>query len=215
MSQLLASEAEARAYIAALDGVSRGTIARLERFEELLSEENARQNLVAKATLGETFWTRHLADSAQLVRLAPAHVASWVDLGSGPGLPGLVVAIIRESLQVTLVESRRLRCAFLRDAVAELSLTDRVRVCEQRVETLPRRAYDVISARAFAPLPRLLSSARHLSASGTIWLLPKGRNAVNELSLLPRPCQTMFHVEHSVTDPEARILVGNGIPPSF
>lgn len=211
---MLTSETDARAYIAALSGVSRETVSRLEHFAQLLAGENERQNLVAKATLGSAFWVRHIADSAQLVPLVPTGARTWVDLGSGPGLPGLVVAIIADSLDVTLVESRRLRCAFLRDTIAELGIADRVRVCQQRVETLSPGAYDVISARAFAPLPRLLGSARHLSGSGTIWLLPKGKNAVNELSALSRACQNMFHVEHSLTDPEARILVGFGIPPS-
>lgn len=211
----LTSEEEARAYLCALPGVPRETLPQLELFARLLAEENARQNLVAQATLGPALWVRHIADSAQLLRLAPDKARTWVDLGSGPGLPGLVIAILAPSLEVTLVESRRLRCGFLRDAVATLGMGDRVRVCEQRVETLPAHAYDVISARAFAPLPRLLDSARHLSGPGTIWLLPKGKNAVNELSALPHACQNMFHVEHSLTDPEARILVGNGVPPSL
>lgn len=215
MTDVLTSEADARAYIAALPNVPRETLARLERFAQLLAEENARQNLVARATLGSAFWVRHLADSAQLLRFVPGKARTWVDLGSGPGLPGLVIAILAESLDMTLVESRRLRCAFLRETIAELGIAGRVRVCEQRAETVAPGAYDVISARAFAPLPRLLGSARHLSGTGTIWLLPKGKNAVNELSALPRACQNMFHVEHSLTDPEARILVGNGIPPSL
>lgn len=215
MTDVLTSEADARAYIAALPHVPRETLPRLELFAQLLAEENSRQNLVAQATLGPAFWVRHIADSAQLLRFGPKNARTWIDLGSGPGLPGLVVAIMAESLEMTLVESRRLRCAFLRDAIAALGLDDRVEVREQRVETVPRHAYDVISARAFAPLPRLIDSAEHLSGPGTIWLLPKGKNAVNELSALPRACQNMFHVEHSLTDPEARILVGNGVPPSL
>ena len=213
MTQLLTTEAEARAYVEALPGVSRETMDRLDCFAQLLAEENARQNLVAKATLGDAFWVRHLADSAQLLRLAPDDARDWIDLGSGPGLPGLAIAILSESLQVTLVESRRLRCAFLRAVVAQLGLGDRVTVCEQRVEVMIPRAFGVISARAFAPLPRLLGGARHLSGPGTIWLLPKGKNAVNELSALPQNCQRMFHVEQSLTDQEARILVGDGVPP--
>jgi 16S rRNA (guanine527-N7)-methyltransferase len=210
---LLSSEAEARAYVASLPDVSRETLSQLDTFAHLLAEENARQNLVASTTLGATFWVRHVADSAQLLRFVPMTAHTWVDLGSGPGLPGMVIAILAQSLKVTLVESRRLRCAFLRDTVDALGLAGRVHVLEQRVETLAPQSFDVISARAFAPLPRLLASARHLSGSGTIWLLPKGKNAVNELSVLPRDCQDMFHVEQSLTDAEARILVGNGSPP--
>ncbi len=213
MNSLITTNAEARAFIASLPNVPRETLQRLEHFAHLLEQENARQNLVSKGTLGETFWIRHLADSAQLLPLVPQTAMRWVDLGSGPGLPGMVIAILAERIEMTLVESRKLRGAFLRHAAAELGIADRITVREQQVEAVPKQKFDVISARAFAPLPRLLDCARHLSGSGTIWLLPKGKNAVNELSALSQACQTMFHVEQSLTDAEARILVGNGVPP--
>ncbi len=207
---IIASESAARDWLAALPSVSRETIDQLERFAALLTEENARQNLVAASTLGETFWSRHIVDSAQLVALAPSKGGTWIDLGSGPGLPGLVVALLTPQWRVTLVESRRLRCDFLSSAIAALGLTDRVKVIHDRVEALPPFASDVISARAFAPLPRLITTARHLANKSTIWLLPKGKNAVNELSTLPGPWQTMFHVKPSLTDSDAQILIGQG-----
>jgi 16S rRNA (guanine527-N7)-methyltransferase len=207
---VISSESAAREWLAALPDVSRETIDQLECFAALLSEENARQNLVAASTLGETFWSRHIVDSAQLLALAPAKGGTWIDLGSGPGLPGLVIAILAPQWLITLVESRRLRCDFLSSAIAALGLADRTKVVHDRVEALPPFPSDVISARAFAPLPRLITTARHLANKSTIWLLPKGKNAVNELSTLPAPWQTRFHVKPSLTDSEARILVGQG-----
>lgn len=207
---LLTRESEARAWIATLPGVSRETMERLEEFAALLTAENARQNLIAASTLGEALWCRHIADSAQLLPLAPIAGGRWVDLGSGPGLPGLVIAILAPQWQVTLVESRRLRCDFLRGAVAKLGLDARVTVAQHRVEAYREGRYDVISARAFAPLPALLAAATHLSQKSTVWLLPKGKNAVNELSTLPQAWQKLFHVEPSRTDSDARILVGSG-----
>ena len=207
---VLADEAGARAWIATLPGVSRETLERLDAFAALLTQENARQNLVAASTLGPALWGRHIADSAQLLPLAPTIGGRWVDLGSGPGLPGLVIAILAPHWHMTLVESRRLRCDFLRTAVATLGLEAQVTVAQQRVEAHREGRYDVISARAFAPLPALLATATHLSRQSTIWLLPKGKNAVNELSTLPQAWQKLFHVEPSRTDSDARILVGSG-----
>ena len=207
---LLADEAGARAWIATLPGVSRETLERLDAFAALLTQENARQNLVAASTLGPALWGRHIADSAQLLPLAPTIGGRWADLGSGPGLPGLVIAILAPHWHMTLVESRRLRCDFLRTAVAKLGLEAQVTVAQQRVEAHREGRYDVISARAFAPLPALLATATHLSRQSTIWLLPKGKNAVNELSTLPQAWQKLFHVEPSRTDSDARILVGSG-----
>lgn len=207
---LLTDETLARDWIGALPGVSRETLDRLDRFTTLLTEEAGRQNLVAASTLGSALWVRHLADSAQLLPLAPPSGGHWIDLGSGAGLPGLVIAILAPHWHVTLVESRRLRCDFLRAAVADLGLDAQVTVAQRRVEVHRDGHYDVISARAYAPLHTLLASANHLAKKSTIWLLPKGKNAVNELSTLPQAWQKLFHVEPSRTDSEARILVGTG-----
>ena len=192
-------------------GVSRETLSQLEQFAALVADENTRQNLVGASTLGDVFWVRHIADSAQLLGLARHHDGDWVDLGSGAGLPGVIVALLDPQRRVTLIESRRLRCAFLRTAIAQLGLTARVEVIESRVELVKRRRFAAISARAFAPLPKLLTCAAHLSDLSTIWLLPKGQNAVNALSTLPPAWQKLFHVEPSLTDGKAQILVGSGI----
>lgn len=216
MTALLTDAAQARAWVAALPDVSRGTLAALDEFAALLAAENQRQNLVAASTLGAPFWVRHIADSAQLLPMALRAGASvsarWVDLGSGPGLPGLVIAILAPRMRVTLVEVRRRRCDFLRAVCATLAL-DNVEVVEGKVERIDGK-FDVISARAFAPLPDLLSIARHLAQKDSVWLLPKGKSAVSELSALPPHAQRMFHVEQSLTGEDARIVVGRGQPPA-
>lgn len=209
---LLGSEVQARDWLTALPNVSRETLDRLHQFVALLREANEAQNLIAASTAGDALWVRHIADSAQLLTLAAdwSEEGRWIDLGSGPGLPGLVIAMALPRWTVRLVESRRLRCDFLRHCVTELDLPN-VEVIEGRVEQLDPSAHDVISARAFAPLPKLLASARHLAGKNTLWLLPKGRNAVNELSSIAHAWQGLFHVEPSLTDAEARILVGRGV----
>ena len=206
-NEVLASEEQARGWIA--DGFA-PTVRqweRLDRFAGLLVEENGRQNLIAASTI-PSLWVRHIADSAQLLALDPARDGLWVDLGSGPGLPGLVVAILSER-PMLLVESRRRRCEFLRGVAADLDLTH-VEVAEAPLERVGTRAAATISARAFAPLDRLIALSTRFSTESTRWLLPKGRNAVKELALLPQPWQRMFHVEQSRTDVESRILVGEG-----
>jgi 16S rRNA (guanine527-N7)-methyltransferase len=210
----IVDEEASRAWLGALPGVSRETIEQLERFAALTHAASAEQNLVAASTLGPAFWARHIVDSAQLLPLVPDSLArsggKWVDLGSGAGMPGLVIAILSPQWHVTLVESRRLRCAHLAHMVDALALSSRVTVCHARVETLKPRRFDVISARAFAPLDRLLATARHLAGPNTRWLLPKGRNAALELSTLPPAWQRCFELAPSLTDPASAILVGTG-----
>ncbi|MBO9697195.1 MAG: 16S rRNA (guanine(527)-N(7))-methyltransferase RsmG [Sphingopyxis sp.] len=204
---VLQNEEEARAWIG--DALSPTAVqwAQLERFVALLIAENAQQNLIAASTI-PTIWVRHIADSAQLLALDRDGEGLWVDLGSGPGLPGLVVAILR-ARPILLVESRRRRCDFLRAVVAELDL-GHVEVAEAPLERVETRPAATISARAFAPLDRLIGLSTRFSTESTRWLLPKGRNAVKELALLPEAWQRMFHVEQSRTDAESQILVGDG-----
>jgi 16S rRNA (guanine527-N7)-methyltransferase len=206
-NEVLASEEQARGWIGDVFAPTARQWERLDRFAAMLVEENERQNLIAGSTI-PSLWVRHIADSAQLLALDPARDGLWVDLGSGPGLPGLVVAILSER-PMLLVESRRRRCEFLRGVAANLDLTH-VGVAELPLERVETRAAATISARAFAPLDRLIALSTRFSTESTRWLLPKGRNAVKELALLPQPWQRMFHVEQSRTDAESRILVGEG-----
>ena len=200
-------ESAARAWLAHEFAVPRETMARLDAFVQLLRGENERQNLVSQASL-EQVWLRHVADSAQLVRFAPKAQASWVDLGSGAGFPGLIVAAFHQG-PVTLVEERRLRVEFLAEAAAVLGVEVEILGC--RAERAPARPFDVISARAFAPLPRLLELGTSFSTKNSLWVLPKGRNAARELEALGPSWQGDFRLEPSLTDAEARIIVARGV----
>ena len=186
--------------------VSRETLRKLEAFVFLLRDANERQNLISSAS-GDQIWSRHILDSAQLVRFEPFERASWLDIGSGGGLPGIVIACLVDG-PVTLAEPRRLRAEFLNDAIRALNL--RAAVEARKVERITG-TFDAITARAVAPLDRLLEISQHLSTRKTVWALPKGRSAQSELADAQRSWQGTFHVERSVTDPESFILVGTGV----
>lgn len=202
---MIADEGEARAWLRALPECDDAAMSRLERLVELLAEENQRQNLVSASSLGEV-WRRHIADSAQLLPHVPRGTSSWMDLGTGAGFPGLIVGALRPDCEVLLVESRKRRIEWLQRAAEELGLTG-VTVHGSRLEDVPSRNVAAISARAFAPLDRLLDLSARFSTSDTIWLLPKGRSAQQELAML-RGWNHMFHVEQSLTDPDAGVIVG-------
>jgi 16S rRNA (guanine527-N7)-methyltransferase len=206
---MIANEAEARAYVAGLTDAA--GMARLDTFAALVLEENQRQNLIAKATEPQ-LWQRHMADSAQLLEnvsretLGANAGGPWLDLGSGPGFPGLVIAALCPNMPVVLVESRARRAAFLHRAIAALDL----RKCQiegQRLERVAPFEARAISARAFAPLTRLLDLSAPFSTRRTVYVLPKGRSAAQELETLKPSIRAMFHVKHSLTDPEAGIIV--------
>lgn len=202
------TEEEARAWLGATFDVPRGTWDRLERYVALLLEESERQNLISESTKSQ-IWSRHIVDSAQLIPLAGAAGGQWIDLGSGPGLPGIVVAILSE-WQVLMVESRRLRANFLEGAVSALGLSAQTSCTRVELVKIERPAA-VISARAFAPLPRLFATAAHLGGPETLWVLPKGRNWQNELASAREAWQAAFHVEQSITDADSAIVVARGL----
>jgi 16S rRNA (guanine527-N7)-methyltransferase len=199
------TEDEARNWLGKNFDVSRETNQRLEAFAAFLKEEAQKQNLVSAATL-DHIWARHIVDSAQLLRFAPPK-GRWLDLGSGAGFPGIVIALLSVH-RVTLVESRAKRIDYLERLIVHLGLEDKAMVAGMPVERLETAPYSVISARAFAPLPRLLDLSARFSTAKTIWLLPKGRNAVKELHEAHGRWNLDFTVEPSVTDDEAGILVG-------
>ena len=185
-------------------------IARLERFADLLAEENERQNLVSSASLAMV-WQRHFADSLQLLDHVSRGTGPWLDLGSGAGIPGLVLACARPDVAILLVESRKRRVEWLIRAAATLDLPN-CRVLGARLETVETVPVRVITARAFAPLGKLLQLSARFSTRETVWLLPKGRSAAQEWSEQPPGVREMFHVEQSRTDPEGGILIGQGTP---
>ena len=173
---------------------------------------NGTINLVAKSTLSDA-WVRHIADSAQLVPLAQVRPDHWADLGSGAGFPGLVVAIIlaerSPQTRVTLVESDRRKATFLREAVRHLGLKSVV--LADRIETARPLCADVVSARALAPLDRLIPlTARHLVRDGTALFL-KGAKVDSELASARVAWSFLLERLPSQTDPTAEILRLKGL----
>lgn len=192
---------------APLAGVSRETVERLHRLEALLHKWNPAINLVSRSTLANA-WDRHILDSAQLFTLAPAEAMSWVDLGSGGGFPGLVVACLaadlRPGMTVTLIESDRRKATFLQQAARDLGLKPGIIV--QRIEEATPQGASVVSARALAALPLLLSLAhRHLGAGG-LCLFPKGANWREEVEAARKDWHFDLATHPSETDPMAVIL---------
>lgn len=203
---ILSSERTARNWLTSLDEWTVDASDRLESLGALLAAENEVQNLVSDASLAD-LWVRHYADSAQLLRYVPRETASsWLDLGTGAGFPGLVIAILRPECRVEMVESRNRRIDWLNRACVSLELSNAT-VVGDRLEAVATHKVSTISARAFAPLPKLLDLSERFSTEETVWLLPKGRSARQELNDL-RGWNHMFHVEQSLTDAESGVIVG-------
>lgn len=196
-----------RAAVARRFDVSRETMERLDILAVTLTRWSSAINLVARPSLSD-LWHRHIADSAQLWRLAPDDATRWADLGAGGGFPGLVIAAMaaehRPGLRMTLVESDSRKGAFLGEAARAMGLA--VAVVPARVESLPSGGYDVVSARALAPLARLLPLARRLAVPGGCVLLPKGAEAESELAALPAIDREAATRHPSLTHPDAVIL---------
>jgi len=188
------------------DGVSRETLQKLRAFEELVQKWSPRINIVSRHDLPHLF-ERHILDSAQLVALSdrPEH---WMDLGSGGGFPGIVVAILlseaRPASRVTLVESDKRKCAFLAAAKRQLELS--VEIIPRRIEDLEPMGATTMSARALARLDRLIELAsRHIADDGVALFL-KGKDWKNELVEAKRKWSFDCDVVESITDPKAAVL---------
>lgn len=181
-------------HISQEENVSRETFALYQQWLDLLTHWNKRINLVSPTTLHD-FWLRHALDSWQLVKLLPKNTKTVLDMGAGAGFPGLALAIALKNKQdvpeangersdrpgiqnVTLVESNGKKCNFLRTAIRELALPATVH--QERVENMPPEPYDIITARAFAPLPKLLDYSLPFWGKNTLALFPKGENWQNE-----------------------------------
>jgi 16S rRNA (guanine527-N7)-methyltransferase len=191
----------------ALTPVSRETLARLDRFVELLLETQSHTNLIGAGTI-PGLWTRHVADSLQLLDLAP-DARTWLDLGSGAGFPGLVIACAladRPGTAVHLVESTGKKAAFLRTVAEALALP--VTVHHIRAEQFtPDFTADVVTARAVAPLPTLLGYVAPLLKSGAKALLPKGQDVEAELTEAAKYWKIDADLAASRTNPASRIVV--------
>lgn len=188
-------------------GVSRETEERLQVYANLLIKWNPKINLVSGSTIDQ-LWERHFQDSAQILALAPEVATSWIDLGTGGGFPGLVVSILatekRPALNVTCIESDQRKAAFLRTVVRETGIAVTI-VCE-RIENANIAKADVLSARALAPLDKLLAYAeRHLKQGGTA-LFPKGAGYRQELDNALECWRFQVDTVPSLTHPDAVIL---------
>lgn len=196
---------EAAAFGAAFD-VSRETVERLQAYLALLRRWNARINLVSPRSLDQA-WTRHFADSAQLWALSP-RAGPWLDLGSGAGFPGLVIAAMAAEkapgMATTLIESDQRKAAFLAAAARTLGLA--VTVVDARIEEVPAQNAAVVSARALAPLDSLLAMVeKHRLPSGVALFL-KGETVHSEVASAGRHWRFTPRIHPSLTEPRAAIV---------
>jgi 16S rRNA (guanine527-N7)-methyltransferase len=192
--------------------VSRETVERLEAYAGLLLKWQKTINLVAPSTLGDV-WSRHFADSAQLLPLAPPDATRWLDLGSGAGFPGMVLSILlreREGVRMTLVESDSRKAAFLREVTRATGAPVDI-LCE-RIEKPATQAkvgesINVVTARALAPLPKLLDLSAPYFSKDTVGLFLKGREAQAEVEAAHQIWDFEAALEPSVTDSSGRIVI--------
>ena len=187
--------------------VSRETIDRLTRFQDLLKKWNPVINLVGKQTIADS-WNRHVLDSAQLLPIAGPSAKTWTDLGSGGGLPAIVISILakdlRPSLHVTMLESDQRKAAFLRTVISDLGIN--AVALPVRIENAESQQSDIVSARALAPLPELLAYAQcHLKPDGQA-LFPKGASSDAEVEQAKRLWTFDLARHKSVTNDQATIL---------
>jgi 16S rRNA (guanine527-N7)-methyltransferase len=188
--------------------VSRETEERFAAFVGLLARWRKTTNLISESTFA-SIWTRHIADCAQLIALAPA-AKRWIDMGSGAGFPGLVIAVQLASVPgavVHCIESDQRKCAFLREAAratgaAAIIHPQRV----EAIEPLSLGAVDAVTARAFAPLPLTLKLARRWMERGAVGVFPRGESAKDQLAALPQMPDYAIEALPSVVDTKARIL---------
>ena len=189
---------------AGIADVSRETLERLMILERLVGLWQPRINLIGRSTVPD-IWRRHMLDSAQLVEMAPAG-ATWLDVGSGAGFPGLVIAICAGA-RVHLVEADSRKSAFLRETGAAAE------VHNGRIEGVEPLSAEVVTARAVAPLRRLLDlCSRHIGPS-TLCLFPKGRNVDEELTEATKYWNMLLETLPSRSDPSGRILRIRGAAP--
>lgn len=187
--------------------VSRETEAKFTCLAALVRLWNPKINLISKTTLAD-LETRHVADSVQVAYTVP-DARTWVDLGSGGGFPGLVVAICKPEAHVTLVESDQRKAVFLRRVSSELDLNVTVRA--SRAEEVPPLLPDAISARALAPLDKLLALAARHGRQDTRFVFPKGVRYRDEIAAARKSWRFEIDVQPSTTDKEAVILVMENI----
>ncbi len=189
---------------AAATNVSRETLGRLKAYVDVLKDWSARHNLVSTRSL-ENVWRRHLWDSAQLVQYMPSYATSLVDLGSGAGFPGLVLAeMLRDRVSVVLYEATRKKAEFLEAAAQRMGLSVGIR--NVRIEAGRHQPADVVTARAVAPLDQLLGYAHPFAERHTVCLFLKGQSVVSELTKARKSWSMKVSQHQSATDPSGVIL---------
>ncbi len=196
---------------ASITGVSRETLSRLKAYADILADWNERHNLVSKGSLAD-IWRRHVWDSAQLAPHIPDTAKTLADLGSGAGFPGLVLAeLLRGRVAVTLFEATAKKCAFLKAAAERMALP--VTIQNARMEDQPPHPFDVVTARACAPLPVLLGYAQNFTGPASICLLLKGQNVGSELTEAHKSWKMKARQIPSLTDPSGVILAVTDLAP--
>ncbi|MEL6370734.1 MAG: 16S rRNA (guanine(527)-N(7))-methyltransferase RsmG [Pseudomonadota bacterium] len=197
-------------------GVSRETMAALDRYDQVMLETQAHTNLIARSTIDHR-WARHYRDSAQLFTLLPEGARSIVDLGSGAGFPGLILAAMglgsrdpNRGIKVTLVESIQKKASFLTKALSNMGL-ENVSVVTQRIEKSRLSSPDVITARALARLDKLLGYAAPIAAPSTLCIFPKGQDVEDELTEATKSWHMGVKQVPSVTNPQSSILLIEGL----
>lgn len=203
-------EDQAKAWLRDELGVSRETLERLQAYVDFLLAEAKQQNLIARSTFA-TVWSRHIIDSAQLLSISgeKGRSGTWLDIGSGAGLPGIVLAIL--GCSVTLVESRTRRAEFLEQAVDRLGLAAQSRVEAKRLAMVETRRHDIVTARAFGPMAKTFEAAHHFVGKGDLWILPRGKSVEAELADARDSWQGDFETVQSVTSPDAFIVVARNV----
>ncbi|HEX4159979.1 MAG TPA: 16S rRNA (guanine(527)-N(7))-methyltransferase RsmG [Rhizomicrobium sp.] len=193
--------------------VSRETLDRLTLFVALLEDWNSRHNLVSAASLRE-IWRRHIWDSAQLVDVVSPGAASLVDLGSGAGFPGLILALLlrdRTGFRTLLYEATRKKADFLTAAAERLAVMPEIR--NARIEEARPEPFDLVTARACAPLPRLLLYAQAFQGEGTVNLFLKGQSVGSELTEAHKIWKMQVQERPSRSDPSGKILIIEQLQP--
>ena len=200
-----------RAAFAAEFDVSRETLARLDRYAELLAEWQQRMNLVGPSTLPHV-WDRHFRDSAQLLPIAGTG-QRWLDIGAGGGFPGLVIAILDPTANIMLVESITKKCTFLSTVAHETGTNAQIIVANARIEGTKATRFDVITARAAAALETLFDWSLRFAGPDTSWILPKGARVQEELATAAKRFHFDYQLIPSRTDSAARIVVASNVRP--
>lgn len=185
-------------------GVSRETLERVETYVGLLLKWNKQINLIGRSSEAE-IWHRHVLDAAQLAPLIPQNAKLVADVGTGAGLPGLILSILNKTASFALIEPDQRKAAFLREAIRAVQAT--AIVYSSRIEEADLAPQDVVLARALAPLDRLLEMVEKLISIHTVCIFPKGAAAEQELTEARRRWKMQVRQVHSRTDPAGRILV--------